>query len=474
VIFFLRLFGTFLAHLPKPALQALVAFSGEAIFLLGRRRRRTLLANLRHAFPERDHRWVVSTGRESVRQMVEFGLLAVALPCFSEQRLRQIFSLSPESHQFLRERAAAGSPAVILAPHLGPQEGLTLLPLLFPEMPPCGGIYRPLNNEAVDTWIRESRERFGVTLFSRKRGLQNAIRLLRANQWLGLLFDQNSSKQGALITFLDRVASVTELPGILASRHDAAIILLYTARRGFWQVELRAGPGPVRCGRNEINFAIHLWLEELLRNNEELLPSWLWAHNRWRHQRVPQLCLRRRKNLIAAQNAFLGRDAVPRREPFFIRLPDAREEVLLLLPLLRSIRCSRPDAALTVIGKAKLLPLVRDEGLCEKAVALPEGGPGYFFRFWRLRREFPSAYFLFTDSLRGDFEAWLTGAPHRFGIEQPGKRRLLVNRPWRLPADLAQAAGDTSAIWEGFLRAQGLDDPAGIDSPEEEEPDEAE
>lgn len=461
-LFFLRLLAAALTRLPLPVVKAFSAFAGEIVFLLARERRRLLLSNLSHAFPDRDYRWLVKTGRESAHQMVEFGLLAVALPCFDEKRLREIISISRKSKEFLRAKVAAGRPVVLLGPHLGPQEGLCLLPLLVPEMNQVSAIYRPVKNPAVDQWVRQSRERFGVQLFSRKDGLQKAIRLLKENRWVGLLFDQNSSGTGALITFFDRVASVTDLPGILAAKYEAEIIFVYAKRQDFWRIELRAAPGPSLRQRDEITFATNQWLQELLRNDETLVPGWLWAHNRWRHQRIPQFSLRAKKNLLQRQDEFLGRDELPRTERFFIRLPDRPEEVNNLLPLLQAIRDSRPDVAITVIGKENLTAIIREHGLCERVISLPHSGLGSIFLFRRLARHFPQVYLLFTDSWWHDLEAWLTRAPHRYGIRAPqGRKRPLLTSTWSPAAaptggSAKPGSEEQLKLWLAFLENNGL------------------
>jgi len=454
-LYFLRLLASLLLRLPLPILQAITTVAGEFFFLLARSRRRELLSNLSHAFPDRPYPWLVATARQSIRQMVEFGLLAVVLPCCDEIRLRRIFTISDTSRDFLLRQSATARPVVLLAPHVGPQEGLCLLPLLVPGVAPIGGLYRPVKNPAIDTWVRQSRERFGIRLFSRKQGLQGAIRLLKENHWFGLLFDQNSSGQGARITFFDRVASATDLPGIVAEKYQADIVFLYAKRHAFWQIELVAAPGPTLRDKDQITFATNHWLQELLRNDETLLPSWLWAHNRWRHQRVPQFGLRPKKNLLDKQNTFLQRTVQPRTERFFIRLPDRSDEVDLFLPLLRAIRASRTDAAITVIGDAAFLPRVEEAELCEQALSLPPAGLGRYLFFWRLRHQFPRLYLVLSDSRRNDLEAWLTRAPHRYGLARAdGKTRLLLTQAWTDP----ESSGGPTGRWKRFLQAFGLND----------------
>ena len=53
----LRTVGFLLAHTPEPALRLLAAGLGNTVFFCLRRRRRLMLSNLSHAFPENSAGW---------------------------------------------------------------------------------------------------------------------------------------------------------------------------------------------------------------------------------------------------------------------------------------------------------------------------------------------------------------------------------------------------------------------------------
>jgi ADP-heptose:LPS heptosyltransferase len=58
--------------------------------------------------------------------------------------------------------------------------------------------------------------------------------------------------------------------------------------------------------------------------------------------------------------------------------------------------------------------------------------------------------------LRGDLEAWMTGARFRFGIVRPGHRRPLLSHAHTLPAGFDPAAHHQFSQWEAFARTFGL------------------
>lgn len=452
--------GFLLAHLPEPLLRAGAAMLGDLVFFGFPRRRRLVLSNLHHAFPDRSPAWHRAVGRASCRRLIETGLLSLALPALSERRLRIMIRPTPELEAALAgHRDGEPRPTVFATAHLCCWEAQTVMPLLVPApFPEFGVIFRPLDNPAADAWVKRTRERFGMRLLSRKQGFQEAMRILRRRGCIGLLFDQNAGMQGALTTLFGRMCSTSELPGLLVERFAAELYALYPRRTGFWRVELsvrhlaRGGPATAAT------LALNCWLETHLRADDETCSSWLWAHDRWRNQDVPSRRLRldTRRNLLDDDLRWRGLATVPRRTRLWVRLPNWLGDVVMSLPLLRAIRCSRPDAEITLLVQPQFKPLLESAGVADRVRPLPPRGSGYFRHFRKLRAEFPDCFVLFTHSLRGDLEARLTGCRQRFGVERPGRRRPLLSQAWRVPAALAGSDCHQLQVWEAFLRHFGL------------------
>ena len=64
LLLLLQFLGRVAAHSPEGLLRLLSHGLGDGIFLLLTRRRRLILSNLHHAFPERDEAWRRRLGRE--------------------------------------------------------------------------------------------------------------------------------------------------------------------------------------------------------------------------------------------------------------------------------------------------------------------------------------------------------------------------------------------------------------------------
>ncbi len=455
----LKSLGWLTAHTPEGALRAFAVVAGDFIFFCLPRRRRLILSNLHHAFPERPATWHRTIGRESCHRLIETGLLALATPFLDEARYRRIIAASPEliaAHQLHHADPAA---TLICSPHLAYWEAQTAMALVVPgPFPEFGTIFRPLDNPAADALVKSSRERFGLRLLSRKEGFAEALKILRRRGFVGILFDQNAGLQGALTNLFDRVCSTTELPGLMAEKFNARVYGIFPRRTGFWRVEIGVQRIEHDGSSEAVTFGLNRWLETLLRADDNLCASWLWAHDRWRNQDMParRLRLEAKRNLLAADLAARGRATPPRRTRIWIRLPNWLGDVVMVLPLLRAIRVSRPDAEITLVAAKPFLPLLESWAVADRLSVLPPRGAGYFRHFRALRQEYPDVWLLFTNSLRGDLEARLTMCRQRFGVVRPGKPRPLLTHAWRMPADYDERTHHQLKLWEDFLRHFGL------------------
>lgn len=462
----LQVAGWLLAHLPRFVLRGLTQIIALAFYALVPSRRRLMHANLHHAFPERSAAWRSATARECIRRFVETAFYSLASPYLSAERVRGIVSGTDALRALFAAHRAQPQATLLCSPHFAHWEVQTALSLLidgaFPEF---AAIFRPIDNPSADEFIRRTRERFGMRLLSRKQGFQEAVKILRRKGFIGILHDQNAGEQGALTLLFDRVCSTTELPGLLATKFDAAVFVIFPRYLGFWRVELHVERLTHDGTPEGVTIALNRWLEEKLRADENQCTSWLWGHQRWKNQDAPRarFHLAQKRDFLAAELRQRGLAALPRRTRLWVRLPNWLGDVVMALPLLRALRAARPDLEITFVAKAAYLPLLERLSLADHLRPLPKAsGLAYFADFRRAREEFIDCYLLFTNSTRGDLEAWCTRARQRFGLARPGKSRRLLTHRFKLGRDYDESQHHQLELWTDFLRHFGLEQPADL------------
>ena len=297
-----------------------------------------------------------------------------------------------------------------------------------------------------------------MRLLSRKEGFAAALKILRGGGCVGVLFDQYAGHRGALSTLFGRVCSTTELPGHFGEqvwlRKSAPSIPAAPASGGSnssrtqfpTTARWRASPSPSTGG----------WSRPWPIPPSAPPGCGRTTAGATRTRRPSASASNRGATFWPTDLRQRGLAALPRRTRIWIRLPNWLGDVILALPLIRALRLSRPDAEITLLGKAGFLPLLESFGVADRLEALPARGAGYFRHFLGLRRSYPDVWVLLTNSLRGDLEARLAGAPQRFGIVRPGRSRPLLTTAYRVPPELVEKENSQLLLWENFFRRFGL------------------
>ena len=447
--------GGFVALMPRWLAAGAASLLGSGVYFFMRKRREMMLRNLYLCFPEKTERARRKIALESCRRMVEMGMLVLAFPHFTKARVLRNFSADTEVLDAILEKDV---PIVVAIPHFSLMEGLTTIPLVYPPLQKrrVGVFYRPFDNPAIERWVKDTRERWGCRLLSRKKGLTQALSYLHENGLVCVLPDQGTGRRrGVLSLFFGRVAPSSELAGTLAHGHAGTkTIAAWCERKGFWRGEIRAEEiAPAGTGKDEVNFAINRWLENKLSESDSACADWLWMHDRWKGLR--DFNLHHRRSRLEENLKFLGLKEMPKKKKIFIRLPNWLGDIVMALPLVQTLRKARPDAEITLVARAHFLPMLELLNCADRLIALPakSKGLGYWFACRKLLRpEYPEVFVLFTNSLRGDAEAWLSGAPMRCGMTREGYPRPLLTKSWRVPADLDLTKNHQTLVWARWLR----------------------
>ena len=118
--------GFFTASIPVCLAAAIARLLGRIVFATMPSRRRLVLRNLHHCFPEKTEDERRAIALESTCRMVEMGMFVLAAPYFSEKKIRSRFTMDAKTIDAVLD---AQTPVVAGVPHFSLMEVLTMIPL---------------------------------------------------------------------------------------------------------------------------------------------------------------------------------------------------------------------------------------------------------------------------------------------------------------------------------------------------------
>jgi KDO2-lipid IV(A) lauroyltransferase len=283
-----------LARLPLAVLY--VAARGIYLLLayVVRYRWRVVLENLRNSFPEKSEAEIHSVGRQFywhfAQVIIEILKLAAISPAELQRRVRFV---NPE----LMTRAfAENRPVLSLGSHRGNWEWiLSGAALEFPGR--AAGVYKPLNNEFFEAFMRHLRTRLGANAVPMLATLRYLVQHRGKGHTLSLLTDQAAGPEDRpyWTDFMHQEAGFYTSAERLAQQFNCAVLYvgITRVRRGYYEIkfsELPDGQAAAAAAtaseetqRYPITEAFVRHLEADIRATPE---QYLWTHRRWKHKRV--------------------------------------------------------------------------------------------------------------------------------------------------------------------------------------------
>jgi lauroyl/myristoyl acyltransferase/ADP-heptose:LPS heptosyltransferase len=407
-------------------------------------RRRLVLSNLYYAFPNRSALWRRKVCRENFFRLIELGLLSVAGNFLSKKRIKTDFKLNEEYKTVIRQILTGKQGAIVLVPHFTLMESMTLLPKIVDDVdwPEVGVIYRPFDNRLLEKFIKYTREGCGMKLVSRKKGIFEAMQILKNKGIISLLFDQNAGDSGHRMIFFNRLIASTDLPALLYQKFKVPVYFLYPRRVGFWEANIKVKR--LNFDENDpktILFAANKHLEEILKVNENVCSDWLWAHDRWKvvAHGTRNLAKRRCQWLSQSQKYLNIRPEAVINLRVMVRMPNWLGDIIMAIAVLRTLKHYRPDMELILICQEQFVDFLAALEIADRVTQLPEKNFKYFLNILKIKDVYPylDVYISLVNSLRGDIEAVLMGAPKRIGTDTGNRphRKIFINNLYESGAD---------------------------------------
>lgn len=282
-----RAAAAFVSFLPRRAALALARVLGRAAYNLIPRQRNLALNHLRLAFgeskPESEiqgiARSVFSHGAQTLVDILQFSK-------FKKSNLDSIVE-AKEAFRLYRSLLGEGKGVISITAHMGNWE---LLAGTFGLSGFDGAVIgRKIYYEPYNRWIVNLRLAVGVRTIYREDAARGVLSVLRRNQIIGMLPDQDiASQEGIFLPFFGRPAYTPAAPVKLALVTGAPIVPSFLIREPEGRYRILLGevirPNQEIAREEAIRRSTEDWMgqfEDMIRRFPD---QWMWMHNRWKTQ----------------------------------------------------------------------------------------------------------------------------------------------------------------------------------------------
>jgi KDO2-lipid IV(A) lauroyltransferase len=254
-------------------------------------RKKTVIQNLKKSFPEKTDQEIKKITRQFYHHFADLVVETIKAFQMSEQTFRKRFHF--KNPEILDELYARGKSVALLSGHYGNWEWTIALPKIIQHQ--VNVIYRPIQDETFDSYMKQVRSRFGMMMMMARISGRTMLELEKSGQLSATYYltDQTALKDTDYwMMFLNQETAVFPGAEIMAAKFKQAVVFMdiQKVRRGYYEVEFtQLFDDASTTEKYEVTKAHTKFLEEIIRKRPEL---WLWSHKRWKHTRPENISLK--------------------------------------------------------------------------------------------------------------------------------------------------------------------------------------
>jgi Kdo2-lipid IVA lauroyltransferase/acyltransferase len=215
-----KILEAFLMILPHKMRKAFFIFLANVAYAIDKKHRKIVKINLDATLKDLSEAEKTQISRSCYKNlMMNFLQIMEAKRLTNEEVLKKV---TFENKERLDE--LLGKPFIFSLSHYNNWELLGEVLAIITDNR-SNAVYKKLNNEYFDTYLKDSRERFGVKMHEKRGALRYLSRALRNKDYVGLLTDQNTNERdGIIIKFFGKDAYQSSAISDLSKKYDAPIL----------------------------------------------------------------------------------------------------------------------------------------------------------------------------------------------------------------------------------------------------------
>ncbi len=269
--------------LPDSWMDRFILFFARFAVVASPSRRRVIYANLTHCFPDISPQEQKDIAIHSYQNLL-YNIQSFLVP----DKNRLLENIRHDGDQAVQKLLDEGKKVIFFTAHFGVWE---LLPyaIINHFKVNFAVVGRELNSPLMQRYLKEARERAGVTLIDKKGAMWGMIKALNEDKTLGLLIDQNLSKKsgGVDVDFCGHTATQTQAVSILAHKYDLILVPIFIHSNDFKQHQITCLP-PIsvdkKLPKKEAIAALDQAQADAVTEMIRRYPNeWFWTHKRFKY-----------------------------------------------------------------------------------------------------------------------------------------------------------------------------------------------
>src|ERR1044072_2888241 len=250
------------------------------VYRLSKKHRHRALSNLELAYPEMPEDERVKLAK---RCFLHFGrVFGDFLRSSARSNSEVVADSALLGFEHLDAALAKGNGVILISAHFGNWERASHRVVAAGYK--VSVVARDANDSDLNRSVMRKREKQGVKVLPRGKAARGILSLMKANEIVAILPDQNSGD--IFVPFFGQPAGTVTGPVSIAVKTGASLIPIFAPRVGAAKYEIRIYPAlePVE-GYEPIEGytrAINNKIESIIRENPD---QWLWFHDRWKSAR---------------------------------------------------------------------------------------------------------------------------------------------------------------------------------------------
>ncbi len=263
-------------HSSKPVNNFLKKIIANSAYLLDNKRKKVVFTNLNLAYKEAlSKKEKIKIAKKVYKNFVNNLFEFIELSFISKEELRKRikFKNIEAVKEYLKK-----SPVIFTGAHFGNWEIAALAIGAF--LTPLSVVVRNIDSPELNEKIKKTREKFGVKIYNKKGALKHLIKDLKDKRSIGILVDQNTSKEEGVETdFFGKKVLQTPSACLLSKKFKIPVVMGFVEKENDkWVInfkEIFYADDIKNCIDRQSKI-----IEEEVKKYPEL---WYWLHRRFKH-----------------------------------------------------------------------------------------------------------------------------------------------------------------------------------------------